>query len=428
MNTVLTNVREFIHEYGWLCTIAVLLILLDFVLVWSVPLPAALQQKSWFPVLQWVLPWAIPLLSCFLVALGVILRRKSRHLQLIAWNGFNEPEIVKSYRGPRLDILEYVRGIDRVTHLRYGKSLFDVLISDVEFLTRHHDPHNLLFLDKLDYEDFWDLIPPELRFRVEAAGRCLGIPVRCGLNDIVVNSRGFEKALSKPPTKSGLSYRELSLSTIVNNTDIRIGLWNWYLPTLGVLLLTEGVALNRVWDQKAVTVKAITDFIVQHKHRFLLFDQPGDATRFLKANQVWTVLGAGGWLIPANAAERGNLIALVPNEGVLMWVECAAIIDNREAHQAFSKDLIKHLLQPSTQHLLAERHAYRACPVTVSAIRDLSKDMDWVQTFNIDRIFDFDSTKNLPLKDKVVLRELPKDEWRNWESCWETVDAAVDHA
>jgi hypothetical protein len=82
-------------------------------------------------------------------------------LQVIAWEGVGDEAVVRPYRRNRVAVLEYVRGIDRASHLRYDQRLFDVLVADVEILSRHNMPENrgrLIHLGDEGYKSLWDQI------------------------------------------------------------------------------------------------------------------------------------------------------------------------------------------------------------------------------------------------------------------------------
>ena len=348
------------------------------------------------------------------------IKPETKRLQLIAWDGFNEDEVKSSFSSkPRPDILEYVRGVEKVTHLKYEGSLFDVLIADVEFLTRHNLGQKLLSLQGPHYEPLWDKIPLALRMQIKNAGNQLGIPVRCGLNAIIINTRAAEKVLGNPHISS---YSDLQLSKIlpVSTTQCRIGIWNWYLPSLSILLLTEDrISLQNVWAQPLGKIKTIIDIMVDinNRDKFLLLDDPKDATDHLVNGDVWVIPGGAGWLMPLESERRKDLKVIVPQEGAIMWVECAAIIRNPEGGEDLSRGLIQHYLESKTQLLLAQRRAYRTCPVTTEALRALSAPIASVVDCN--NIFDGDR-----LRAEVVLRKLPQDA-PAWEECWEKVELHV---
>ena len=218
------------------------------------------------------------------------------------------------------------------------------------------------------------------------------------------------------------SYSNVRLSTILPQctAQCRIGLWNWYLPTLSILLLTEGIGLKNIWSQLGTTIRTITDTIVNNKDKFLLLDDPTDATNHLVSGDIWIIPGGAGWLMPLDESRRQNLEVIVPKEGAIMWIESASIIRNPEGNEVLSRTLIEYLLESKTQIQLAQRRAYRTCPVSTEALQALPAPIATVVDYN--NIFD----ASFHLKPNVELRDLPGD-WRTWEQCWENIENNVPH-
>lgn len=415
----LDKLKKFIQDLGWRMAAGFLLIIAGIILPLVNPVPEVLKNK--FPIIVWCMPWLLIFCGIWFLVL-VFVQRKKRGLQLIAWNGFNEREVRSPYKKSRLDVLEYVRGIEKVTHLKYEGSLFDVLIADVEFLKRHDIGRKLLPLTGTNYEPLWNNIPLSLRMAISERGNNLGIPIRCGLNAIIIN-KDMAREIFKGNTIT--SYKDLQLSKILSEcTDKRrIGLWNWYLPTLSILLLTEGKPLNEnLWGLPNLEndLRRITDSIVDNnnKEKFLLLNDPKNATDHLIEKDVWIILGGAGWLMPLESSRRKNLEVIIPTEGAIMWVECASIIRNPEGNETLSRSLIEYLLESTTQIQLAQRRAYRTCPVTIEAFQSLPAHMGDVVDFH--RIFD----ANYNLQPYITLRNLP-DNWRTWEHYWENVERNV---
>ncbi|MEY2483609.1 MAG: spermidine/putrescine transport system substrate-binding protein [Verrucomicrobiota bacterium] len=378
----------------------------------------------------WWLPFVFAITGLLFVIVAPlvawVIERNRTALQLIAWTGFNEPEVTLPFvrtQKSNIDVLEYVRGIEKVTQLKYCGSLFDVIISDVEFLDRHEKGHRLRSLTGVKYEGpLWEKVNESLATEVQtAAGGKFGVPVRFGLNDIVINSSKTHELFGKQTISS---YKELKLSEVLSNTsvDCRVGLWNWYVTTFPILLLAEGVPLKDIWFQPESTIIALKNTILANKEKFYLFDYPEDATKSLRQGKVWTILGSGGWILPRQVEHRQGLQAIMPTEGAIMWVECAGIIHNDEKTVELSRSFIEYLLNKETQTLLAERESYRACPTTQEALDSLPHDL--CQLFHKDRVFDDKRTLN---SRNVILRQLPKD-WRVWEKHWEEIDATLTHA
>ena len=355
-----------------------------------------------------------------------------KRIQLIAWSGFSEPEVVRPYEvsaETRLDVLEYVRGVEKVTHLRHEGSLFDVLISDVEFLTRHHIGFKLQsLLNSPEYAPLWDKVVPSLASAVKQVGKGLGIPVRFGLNDVVVNVKAAPQPIREMIERNDpdISYTHFKLQNLVKhaNPGCRIGLWNWYLPTLTQLLLTDGVSIDEVALQGRDRIQKLTDYISHNDAYFVLCDEPDIATQYLIDRKVWIILGVGGAFLPPVAHGRDELRAIFPKEGGVLFVECAAVIRNPRGSEALSRGYLEHLLNVDTQLLLSHRQSYRTSPVTKEALAHVSE-QDY-ERLNLHRVFN--NRDDFTLAPNVVLRKLPTAFWREWENCWEVVDNKITHA
>ena len=147
----------------------ILFIISGIVFAWTNAIPQE-QKHRW-----WWLPFVcegIGLLILILILPVWLFIKKRKGIQVIAWNGFNEREVKSHYKKSRLDVLEYVRGVEKVTHLKYEGSLFDVLIADVEFLKRHDIGRKLLELKGNNYDSLWDRIPLSLSTVAKNKGNC----------------------------------------------------------------------------------------------------------------------------------------------------------------------------------------------------------------------------------------------------------------
>jgi spermidine/putrescine-binding protein len=370
---------------------------------------------------KWVL--AVLLFLVAFASLGVYLVEQRRHrrksLQVIAWAGFAEPEIVKPYEKiSRLALLEYVRGIDRVVNLKLEDSFFDVLVTDIEFLDRHNIGKKLKELSGAPFPSLRDRVVRGLRdATLKHCGAWLGIPVRWGLNDIIINETKVKQLFG--PQFQVTSYQDLRLDRIIplSRPECEIGIWNWYLPSLLVMLLGDGVPLHReeLANADLDRVKRCIDLILNNPDRFLLFDDPAEATSHLRDGHVWTVLGGGSWMLPFEPEQRRDLKAILPQEGALMWIECAGIINHAEKSERKAASLIEYLLEKQTQRELSRRRAYRTFPATREALEDLGEHI-W-NDFHLDRVF---TAHSYHLASDIVVRPRP-DKWRRWEEEWEKI-------
>jgi len=104
----------------------------------------------------------------------------------------------------------------------------------------------------------------------------------------------------------------------------------------------------------------------------------------------------------------------VPEEGALLWVECACILVHAE-ERPLAEQYISYLLEPKTQLEICKRKAYRACPVVPDTFGNITNEIR--ESSDFDRIFD-NNCGRIRIKRNLVFRQLPKH-WREWEDAWD---------
>jgi spermidine/putrescine-binding protein len=363
--------------------------------------------------------WVLGLLILLAVICGLfiltflgafILKRK--RLNVIAWKGFGEAELRRGFaKRAVLNVLEYVRGVEKVSHLRLEDSWFDVLVADLEFIPRFDSSRLVQLTDdyvrkEVNIEELWHSLVPDLAGSIHHR---LGIPVRCGLNAILLNRERAASILSRDEPTSYTFLKAADLTAFP--TTPKIGLWDWYLPSLAIFLLAEGIPLNQIFNQDGGRVKQIADQLKLNIDRIQLFRTPELLTDAILSGSVWIVPGGGGWLLPADASKANACKVVVPTEGALLWAECASILVHAE-ERPLAEQYISYLLEQKTQLEICKRKAYRACPVVPVVFGEITRDM--LESSDLKRIFD----SNNRIKNNLVFRQLPVH-WREWEDAWD---------
>lgn len=344
--------------------------------------------------------------------------KKRDILRVIAWDGIGDSDITSGFEAScslRVDCLEYVRGIEKITHLRKEEGPFDVAIVDREFL--------IYFDDKKIVPMIKDVLTTEQEKKVEGLfsqivrplcktpGR-LGFPVRCGLNAMLINT---EKA------KEIIGDQEITTYGFLNNLDQypdkpKIGIWNWSLPTLSIFLLAGGVHINQVSsqyydeNQEHNEINKIIANLIRNQQKLKFLELPHQVEDALRNNEIWVLPGGGGWNLPLNAKDTDDWKVIVPREGAYLWVECACILEHGDKNKSLL--YIEYLLKTETQKAICSRRkSYKACPVSTQDIIYIPDEM--AETSDKKRIF----TDTLELQKSVNFRELP-DDWPGWEKAW----------
>lgn len=243
----------------------------------------------------------------------------------------------------------------------------------------------------------------------------LGIPIRFGFQEILVNvdrvKRSFIEMLDSQ--SENLSYRDLPLEVLLSNLveGFTLGLWSVPHATLSVLALLEEYPMNESIDSQdyqmfwrsifgKTTLKERMDSAVKklldptNLSQWEIVDSPASIWEELSdSGNVGIMIGAGSWALPEGGCIRvsgpvdaasqnqdngvNKIIPLLPKEGLLGWIDCAAILDERK-HNVNDIDpfsVVNYWLKHDAQlNLSSTNNTLRACPVTRTALSQVSKD------------------------------------------------------
>ena len=416
----LDKIKEIIKELGWLHASGVSMVIAGITIPLSVPFPDRLKGY-----------WAIALLPYAFVAIGIVLiivgrirdgRRKRDSLNVIAWEGIGDQDITQGFeqrhRKLQVNCLEYVRGVDKVSHLRLEERPFDILILDNEFI----DNVDGAKLVEMNSQRFGH----DLCQRIEAAGRSLppglqgqtkglAIPIRCGLNAVLLNEVEAKRILRRSDLNLD-SYNFLRPRNLkMYPTEPKIAIWNWYLPSLCIFLLAEGASPRSLFTQRYKKIRSIVDQLLDGRNidRFLLYNDPRRLTEAMEGGKVWAVPAGGGWFLPLGLS-RSHWKVVVPRKShALLWMECASVLADADKEKATM--YIEYLLEEETQLKICRRDSYRACPVRGDLLSKLPPDM--IEASDKDRIFE----DNLGRRENVIFRKLPGHPME-WEMAWSVLE------
>ena len=157
---------------------------------------------------------------------------QERVLNLLSWVGYEEPSMINVFEDKydvKVNAKTYVGGDQMFTLFTQSQGLYDVIVVDPEFLPKLHAAGRIVKLNRDDY-DFSDYFAPFKKFPfTEYDGDLFAVPIRFGSNGLVYNTN----YLSKEDVKS---YKILWDPKVKG----RVGIWDWYLPSMGVLSRAVG--------------------------------------------------------------------------------------------------------------------------------------------------------------------------------------------
>ncbi|MDE2133804.1 MAG: extracellular solute-binding protein [Alphaproteobacteria bacterium] len=417
------------RESAWVAVVGVALLILFY---WS-PTPhpkfaAWVHNEVTFAVLTALLVWYI----LWWLAKDAPSGRSSGPLtHVIAWLGWEEDRL---YSRPSattvskevLNFLTYARGFGAVPKLYSSNGVaFDLLIADMEYLPYYYKADRLEDLTGLILPKFAPFINTLKGGETTRAGFVMGIPLRCGFQEILISNEVRDALM--PTRQVMLSYKDLKIEDILAldpTGQTKIGIWNWYLPALSVLLAVYGNGachLDDVCRFDETEVRRVLDQIMSLgiANRLVFMNSVEEIYVTARDHNLAAVYGAGSWALPApfestqavsdaNFIEECALLPAIPTEGLFAWIECATILsDSKSSDRNRAIELIKYWLSNETQKELMFGRTLRALPVTTEALQLARNNYRGVPpVLVLDQIVDHDLKMKHDVK--IVPRRIPQ--------------------
>jgi len=284
---------------------------------------------------------------------------------------------------------------------------FDIVIVDPEFIQRLAPAGRLRAIDPESVS--WEGYPPVLRdcapCRVD--GQLYGVPLRFGSNGLVFDT-------------TRVSRQEASTYSVLWSRNLRgrIGIWDWYLPSMGVLSLAAGNSVEP-YRIDARGLDSLTALLRSLRSRVKsIHATPRDMLASLQTGDTWIVPAGGEWVAGLLRAQGRPVDWVVPREGGIMWME-TALIPRDSPQPDLAMRFIRWAQTPEAQALLAVRRAYYGDPCNTNAIPLLPRNVRDVLHVHSD-------SELVRLVGSLHTRELPQlQDPAVWQGIWERFKA--DH-
>jgi spermidine/putrescine transport system substrate-binding protein len=270
-------------------------------------------------------------------------------VKLLAWVGYDEPEYVAALErsfGKKVSVQTYIGGEQMYTLVTQAPAgTYDVVIVDAEFGKKLFTDGKLDSLDRSQwsYEDsltvFRDGQPAKLGNVV------FGVIARWGALGLVYNTDVF-------------SPEEVTSYNILYSAKAsgRVGLLDWYLPSMGVV--SKSLGFNPAYDLDRAQLDLLGSTLTKLRSQVVSIQaSPGGVIDDLRSGKTAIAPGIGEWASAALQQERRPINYAIPREGGIMWVEAFAIPVSAR-NKSFSQRFIRAAMQPEILALLASRRAY----------------------------------------------------------------------
>lgn len=311
--------------------------------------------------------WAIPLIASVLSLSGCRADEGSslsRPLRILAWVGYDEAEFVKPIEkiiARPVEVKTYVGG-DQMYSLFTSAppGSYDLVVVDAEFGARMFSEDLLFPLEeevwKSDdlFRTFSDGSPARVKDAV------FGAVLRWGAIGLVFDT-------TKVSETDATSY-EILFSPSVKG---RVGIFDWYLPNMGVLSLSAGN--SEPYDLTATQLEQVGKRMRELRSQVAaIHPNTGDVIGDLRSGRAWVSPGIGEWAAAVLAEEGRPIDWAVPQEGGIMWVEALAIPKSaKDPH--VSRSAIAAFRTPESLARLAWRRAYHSQVTRRSAYEHLTE-------------------------------------------------------
>jgi spermidine/putrescine transport system substrate-binding protein len=324
--------------------------------------------------------------------------------RLLAYAGYDEPEFLSPIEHAidvKVVVDTYVSGEEMYTKfVQSPPHTYDVVVLDAEYGKKLFEQHRIAPLEP----SLWKYQDSFRKFQngdpARSGEAVYAVPARWGALGLVFNSRKIDPARVK-------TYK------VLYDEDLKghIGIFDWYLPNMGVLSLALGNA--EPYNIDSDHLAAVQDALQRLRPQISSIQpSPGQVLASLRSGSIYVAPGIGEWAAAALASEGLPIDWIVPNEGGVMWVEAFSVAADSD-HLELARAFVAEAMKPSNLALLATRKAYFSQVSRTSAYAFIPD-----QAKNVLKANDLDGLK--ALADGLKFRYLPgpKTSEQDWLSVW----------
>ncbi|MBD9528773.1 MULTISPECIES: PotD/PotF family extracellular solute-binding protein [Paracoccus] len=297
--------------------------------------------------------------ACAVIALAAVApltAHAAEELNALVWCDHADPAFLEPFEKAhdvKVNVKEYQGTAEGLTMLEQSRpGDWDVMVIDAVDVHRAIDRDVLAPLppEALPVADFF----PELVMASHNSrdGVTYAVTDKFGYNTIAYN-------------KSKVDPKDMeSLKTLWSGKyDGRIGIYDYYLPALGIVALSQGV---KTADLKGEAIEGLREPLMKLKAASKqVADVVGSQTA-LATGEVDILVGGGEFLTATLHAENPDLDYTIPAEGGVLWAESIAMLKDSQKPE-LALEFIKYVTSPEGQARLATSSCYWGMPANAKA-------------------------------------------------------------
>jgi spermidine/putrescine transport system substrate-binding protein len=280
----------------------------------------------------------------------------AQELNALVWCDHTDPALIEPFEqkfGVQVNLKEYegtAAGLAILDQSKPGD--WDVLVIDAVDVKRAVEAGRLAELpaDKLATADFFpDLVMADNN---TVDGKTYAVTEKFGYNTI-----SYDKTKVDPADME-------DMATLTSGKyDGRIGIYDYYLPVLGLVALGQGI---RTADISAANLPSLKDPLMALRAASKQVADVVSAQTALATGEVDIIVGGGEWLTAVLAGENANLDWTIPKQGALRWAQSIGVVAG-STQPDLALEFVNYITSPEGQARLATSSCYWGMPANAKA-------------------------------------------------------------
>lgn len=148
----------------------------------------------------------------------------------------------------------------------------------------------------------------------------------------------------------------------------RIGIYDYYLPMIGLVGLDMGIPTK---DLTAADLTKMRDRLFALKANAKQVGEVVSSQQALATGETDILFGGGEWITAVMAQDNPNLDWTIPKQGALRWAQSIGVLKDSK-HPQLALDFVKYIMSPEGQARLATASCYWGMPTNEKAGADLT--------------------------------------------------------
>lgn len=295
----------------------------------------------------------------------------AQELNALVWCDHTDPALIEPFEqkfNVKVNLKEYegtAAGLAILDQSQPGD--WDVLVIDAVDVKRAVEGGHLAELpaDELPTADFFPEVVMAENNVVD--GKTYAVTEKFGYNTV-----SYDKTKVDPADMQDMA------ALTSGKYDGRIGIYDYYLPVIGLVALGQGV---NTADITADNLPSLKDPLFKLRAASKQVSDVVSAQTALATGEVDIVVGGGEWLTAVLAAENPNLDWTIPKQGGLRWAQSIGVVAG-STQPDLALEFVKYIVSPEGQARLATSSCYWGMPANAKTGDALSIEQREVLRWN----------------------------------------------